>query len=1626
MSKKKDSNDFKGEDTSSSDPSPPADPIIVGIGASAGGLTALELLFEQLPSETGAAFVVIQHLSPDYQSHMPELLGRRTSMKTVQVSEALTPEPNTVYLMPPGKHVELIDGALQLREREDKGELNLPIDKFFRSVSESSASRFAAIILSGTGSDGSKGVEFVNAAGGLVLCQDEDSAQFDGMPLNAIKTRAVNIIGPVPELAESLALYIGGQSVDEVIAHAAPAVEQGELNSVYSRLESACGVDFSQYKNGTFKRRLARRMMLTKVGELDDYLNMLDDDPSELSRLADDLMIGVTRFFRDPDAYQRLQNRCIRKLVENKRSGDELRVWVVGCASGPEAYSVAMLIHDEIAKSEKNIQLKMFATDVHPDAIRYAQRAVYPKDSLTEIPKNLRERYTIAHSDGFEICKSVRTSIVFARHDALQDAPFTNLDLVTCRNMLIYLLEEAQARVLGAFSHALRNRGVLWLGPSETPGDAMSNFTPLDKHWRLFQKEHESRMPLDLKLRKRPPINLDATVRPRSARAPSTALVNSYDVLLGQYAPAGVLVDEMMRTLQIFGDISAFSSPPQGRLTGTIEDLLVVGLQLPLSVLMQRMKLNQRPMETERAPLDGKTVEIQVKAIPHRSLNVTHFFVTFHEVDSIPAKVLPPVENSPPVVAGSAGLVESNAIQSVPLPSDLNSIAMTTERIRMLEMELEFTRENLQATVEEVETTNEELQSSNEELTSSNEELQSTNEELHSVNEELHTTNSESTRRMTLLAELTTDLENVMRESDIGIVLVDNEKRIRRITPAAADMLSIRQADFEGVLLSNYSRSLRGVDLPELIDQSNSENRPRELETSDHRGDPLLLRVTPYQNGTGTLLTMTNLRVVKDTADNLRKLTSIVEDSTDAIIGIELNGRVTSWNRGASKLFGVDLDPERNVELSEVVPESVSSQCQILVEELARKGEVAAKEINLTIGTRNLNLQLRVTPILDEKERVSAAAITLYDVTAMRIAEEQLNLRTRAIDAASNGFIIVDAQVEDMPIVYANQGFWKLTGFKPDEIVGRNCRFLQGPQTDQAELQKIRDAIKNKTECSVTLLNYRRDGSQFYNSLIITPIRDSQDTVTHFIGVQNDATDIVEARRTLEASEVEYRSTFENAAIGIAHIGMEGEWLRINEKLCEIVGYAPEDLKTKTFQEITHPDDVDKDLTLFAQMKRGDIPGYSIEKRYIHKDGHHVWINLTTSLRYDPDGKPDCCISLIEDISDRIETEQKLSASRAIITEVIQQSQDPFVSFDETGKIQVANAAARELTASPGDLVGCSFEDLFAKEPETPLLGTMDRVRKSQRGELTEFFSRYLNRWFDARVFPVEGGAAVYMTDVTGRKETEAYLERARIAAEEASQAKSKFLTNMSHEIRSPMTAILGFADIALRDLREGKEVDPENLETVIRNGRFLLRIINDILDLSKVESGKLEARKSRFKLLPMLTDIKELMRHRTKNSGVSLSFEFESSVPERLHSDRSRVEQILVNLIGNALKFTPEGTVRVVVDEVSGGHIRFRVIDTGIGISEDNIDKLFQTFTQVHDRKMVGVEGTGLGLVISKRLAKLLGGEILVESIEGKGTCFTFCCRSAIRQLGLTHLQMIWWSLLRNKVNWRRSTRGC
>lgn len=1561
---------------------------VVAIGASAGGLTALETFFEQLPTDTGAAFVIIQHLSPEHESHMQELLGRRTTMRTQQMREDMPLSANQVYVMPPGHHVELEGAQLRLVSRIDGSEGNQPIDRFFDSLARNAKPPMAAVVLSGTGNDGSHGVRSVAAAGGLVLVQDEDTAQFNGMPLNAIKTDVVHVVCPVAELAEWIARYLDGATIEEIITESSPGLTRGDIVSLYELLQNHTGIEFKRYKQNTFDRRLARRIMLRGCESLTDYAELLRQDPQEISRLSDDLLIGVTKFFRDPAGFQRFASRVIRPLVRTGKGSDEIRVWVAGCATGQEAYSVAMLLHDEMEHIGSTNPLRIFATDVHPDAIRFAQQGRYPREALDEIPAKIRQKYVRKSSDSFQIKKEIRDSIVFAHHDILQDAPFTRLHLVTCRNLLIYLDDAAQRQVVSAFANALRTRGVMWLGPSETPGDVSEAFVALDKPWRIFQKEREMRLPIDLKLRQRVvPRTFSNRALPIS-RSPAPAVVLSYDRLLERYAPPSLLLNEELRPLQVFGNLTPILAQPSGRLTGTVDDILCEPLRLPVESMLRRMRSQESEHEQQWIELEGTVYRLSVEAFHHAALNETHYLLSFDPANPAGPPTSESANSRPPTATPTA----TAALPPIRLGGHPSDASANEERIRMLEMELDFSRESLQATIEELETTNEELQSSNEELTSSNEELQSTNEELHSVNQELQATNAESERSVQMLAALSADLESVLEQSRLALILLDKRGTIRRLTRVAAELLGGDMEAIIGEPIFRYAAAIPHFDFTAAMEQIEQTGALLEREVSGTDGVPLLIALVPYQNQGGFVLTVTNLRSVRETATQLRKLNAIVSKSTDAIIGIDLDGQVTSWNYGAAQLFGREIDPAGQPNIRQLLPGTLPDLTFDMLERLQSRKTADWKEARVQIDGVSRVLQARVTPVLREGERAVAAALTIYDVTELRRTEEELELRTRAIDAASNGIIIVDAKDPELPIIYSNRGFTKVTGFGAKEIIGRNCRFLQGPDTDQEKVAQVKRAIDNQTDCRVTLLNYRRNGEPFYNDLIIAPVKNHAGEVTHFVGIQHDVTETFRAHEELQRGELEYRSTFETAAVGIAHVGLDGRWLRVNQKLCDIVGYAREELLGKTFQDLTHEEDLNKDLREFMRLIRGEIQGYAMEKRYLHREGQTVWVHLTTSLRRDPHGKPECCIAIIQDISQRRETERRLLESKAIISEVLESIGDPFFSIDRAGCVQAASQTAAELCGQVrGDMIGKPMDNLTPFAGNSPLASLVQRVRDSRRAEATEFLAPNCNRWYDVRCFPIEDGAALYMNDVTTRKETEMHLEQARVAAEQASRAKTQFLTNMSHEIRSPMSAILGFSDIALRDLREGRAANPEHVETVIRNGRFLLRIINDILDLSKVEAGKLHVRKSPFRTVAMLADILELMRHRSRESGIPLSVQFTSAIPDRLHSDRSRVEQILVNLIGNAIKFTPEGEVRVMVSaNPSEGLIVFRVVDTGIGISQDNLKRLFEAFCQVHDQRIQTLEGTGLGLAISKRLANLLGGNIGVQSVEGEGSTFT------------------------------------
>ncbi|HRE29267.1 MAG TPA: CheR family methyltransferase, partial [Anaerolineales bacterium] len=691
---------------------PEAPSYIVGIGASAGGLEALERLLKAM------AFVVIQHLSPDFRSLMDELLARHTSMAIRRVDEPTTVARNTVYLLPPRKEMTIVGRTLEVQDRPLDQALSLPINLFFRSLAREATDRAVAIVLSGTGTDGSAGLIDIHELGGLVLVQSEETAKFGGMPRSAIDTGLVDAVLSPEEMPAVLLAYARNPAAP-LLAQRSDLLGAEPLAGmplIIDRLRDAYGIDFNQYKPATISRRIDRRLALGDYTSLQAYVERVSTDPNELELLYKDLLIGVTRFFRDPEAYEILQTQIIPALVEAAAPDDEIRIWVPGCATGEEPYSLAILFHEYLQQTRRQTTIRIFASDVHRESLHIASEGLYPEASLEEMSPERRARFFVREGRSYRVHSDLRRTLIFSPQNLIKDPPFTKMDLVSCRNVLIYFQPQAQLRALSAFHFALKLNGVLVLGPSEGPGDLAAEFAVVDRQWKVYRKIRDTRLPLDLRL----------NLSPGLVRSPSRLLLpgdlrlsRAYETLLNRYVPTGVLINEQREVMHVFGDADHFLRTPTGRMTQDIVGMVRGDLRIALAsaiqsavkrgekVIFKGVRLQDREGRGEAA------ISLTVDPLYDKATGSTFMYVLFQEE----RRLTPPeVETAEEFEAG----VE------------------TEERVQQLEHELQHTKESLQSTVEELETSNEELQSSNEELLAANEELQSTNEELHSVNEELY------------------------------------------------------------------------------------------------------------------------------------------------------------------------------------------------------------------------------------------------------------------------------------------------------------------------------------------------------------------------------------------------------------------------------------------------------------------------------------------------------------------------------------------------------------------------------------------------------------------------------------------------------------------------------------------------------------------------------------------------------------------------------------------------------------------------------------------------------------------------------------------------------------------------
>ena len=831
----------------------------IGIGASAGGLEALQTLLQNLPTDTGACFIIVQHLSPDFKSMMLELLSKHTSMHIQNVTDGIEVQSNTIYLIPPKKNMVVEQGKLLLSDKNPESGLNLPIDVFFRSLSEDQQHKAIGIILSGTGSDGSRGIKALKEAGALVIAQEPDSAKFDGMPNSAINTGIVDLILRPEDMGSQLQKYIQHPLVSGKFNLLRGDLEdsQDSMAEILELLKSSSDIEFSKYKPSTVARRIERRMTIHQVTSLKDYLNYLYQDKTEVQILSRELLIGVTRFFRDDAAFESLEKNVIPEIVRNSTFNDPIRIWVAACSSGEEAYSIAMLFDEELTRQGVVRDVKVFATDVNPDAISDASNGVYNAEILQDVNQDRLSKY-FSHLLGsaYKVNKRIRQMVVFATHNMLVDPPFSKIDLVTCRNVLIYFQHNAQKRALTSIHFALDKGGYLFLGSSENLGVLSEHFDVVDERFRIFKKSTNVRIPLNAPhnqvvssyLQQGPKATARANRLSAQITTTNTTVSNANLALINQYAPPSILLDENNNAIHVHGDVRSFIHHIRpGRISTAINDIINDDLNIAVNTALQRaQKEHEEVFYTGLSTVhNGVLVKLNIRVKRANEIDIegapNYYWVIFEVIDEV-------TEDGEDM-------------------TNFNLNEQSKQRIDDLELELKLNKEHLQVTVEELETTNEELQSANEELMSANEELQSTNEELQSVNEELYTVNTEYQVKITEISQANDDLDEVLNLSKIGIIFLDENMLIRRYTHAATEYINLLETDINRPI-HHFSKNIQYDSmLNDVADVfSSGEAKEHEFTLPDKR--VLRITINPYrynEDNKGVAITFSDISTVKYT-----------------------------------------------------------------------------------------------------------------------------------------------------------------------------------------------------------------------------------------------------------------------------------------------------------------------------------------------------------------------------------------------------------------------------------------------------------------------------------------------------------------------------------------------------------------------------------------------------------------------------------------------------------------------------------------------------------------------------------------------------------------------------------------
>ncbi|OLN26463.1 Chemotaxis protein methyltransferase CheR [Desulfovibrio sp. DV] len=1169
----------------------PAPHFIIGIGASAGGFEALEQFFSAMPGDCGASFVVVQHLSPDHKSLMVELLSKHTPMRVCQAEENAPLIPDTIYLIPPKTVMTAANGRLHLAAREDRPVPNYPIDVFFNSLAENSGEKAVAIILSGTGSDGSRGIRAIKQEGGMVMVQDVDSAKFDGMPRNAIATGLADFVMPPSRMPEELLNYLRHPVVQDTLRSQTGLREDDDrLHQIYLALKQQTGVDFTLYKQSTVLRRVERRLTINHINGLSDYVAYLNQTPEEITALYNDLLIGVTNFFRDPEAFATLTARVLPEIFKERRT--TLRIWTTGCSTGEEPYSLAMLVREYMEAVGEIRDVKIFATDIDRNALEFASNGLYPENIATDVSRERLQKFFVHRDDGYQIIKPIREMVIFAAHNIIKDPPFNKIDLLSCRNLLIYLQPTLQQKVMAFFNFALNENGFLFLGSSETVGGFANSFSLVDPKWKLYRSQG-----------KHIPLNLEGfTIAPPQVRIPgkprlagmrrredleSQTLEALFDDLVARYLPPTVVVDENHDVVHVMGEVDRYLKLRPGRTSLDVAALLrqdlVIAVETGLNkASRENTEVFYKDVRLEEAGASLR-LDLAIRPFAGPGSGTRLFALTFRESEA-------PVPDT--------------------LAEHFDLDAKARQRIIDLENELKYNRENLQATIEEVETTNEELQATNEELLSANEELQSTNEELQSVNEELITVNAEYQNKIQELTDLNNDVNNLLSSTSIGVLFLDRDLCVRKFTAAAKEEINLMDFDI-GRPLSHVSFNFAFDGLVDAADRVLKTLAPFQAEVDSARGRRLFLRILPYVTVDnvikGVVLTFVDVTGIKQAEAKVRKLSLAVEESPSIVVMTDPAGIIEYVNHAFTRVTGYAASEAvgRRCALlasGETPPEVSRSLWDAVTQGRVWRGKFRNRRKNGEIYSE----QACVTPIRDTGEAIVGYLKMAEDISALEDNETALraerDLIARIADTSPAAITVI---APDGRLTYASRRCEEIFGVARDVLLTRSfddaAFALKDADGRPVSPDTLPFSLVMAQGAPVTDVRHairRPDGSLARLSINAAPMIDASGRITAVVSSIEDIT----ARATADQRCDFMAAVVDSSPDAVVGLDLSGTIISWNRAAIPLYGYEPAEAIGHNVSMLVPEEARSQVQGILARIGRGeDVPPFTARRQ--RRDG---------------------------------------------------------------------------------------------------------------------------------------------------------------------------------------------------------------------------------------------------------------------------------------------------------------------------------------------------------------------------------------------------------------------------------------